>query len=125
MSIVVCPYVMINSKKEKNMEIGGLHNKVNDPHVAQLIDNILDAVLALKARLTDSNMDSNSIGGISIHPLSPYNILMGTRLRTKAPKADQLKGELKGDLAAYEKYGVLLRYQLFLGDNLPSLGATC
>jgi hypothetical protein len=46
------------------MEIGRLHNKVNDPQVTQLIDNILDAVLALKARLTDSNMDSNSIGGI-------------------------------------------------------------
>jgi len=46
------------------MEIGGLHNKVNDPQVAQLIANILDAVLALKARLTVSNMDSNSIGGI-------------------------------------------------------------
>lgn len=48
------------------MEIDELHNKVNDPQVAQLLDKILDAVLALKARLTDSNMDSNSIGGISI-----------------------------------------------------------
>jgi hypothetical protein len=44
------------------MEIGGLHNKVNDPQVAQLIDNILYAVLALKVRLTDSN----SIGGIAL-----------------------------------------------------------
>jgi len=34
--------------------------------VAQLIANILDAVLALKARLRDSNMDSNSIGGTSV-----------------------------------------------------------
>jgi integrase len=68
-------------------------------------------------------------------------MLMGTKPRTKAPKADQLKGELKGDLAVYEKFGlyqrsvnrntayryrgVFLRYQLFLGDNLPSLAATC
>jgi integrase/recombinase XerD len=65
---------------------------------------------------------------------------MGNRPRTKAPKAEQLKGELKGDLAAYEKVGLfqrsvnqntayryrgaLLRYQLFLGENTPSLGAT-
>jgi integrase/recombinase XerD len=66
---------------------------------------------------------------------------MGTRPRTKALKADQLKGELKGDLAAYEKFGLfqrsvnrntayryrgaLLRYQIFLGENPPSLTATC
>jgi hypothetical protein len=48
------------------MEIRELHNKVNDPQVPQLLDKILDAVLALKARLADSNMDSNSIGGILI-----------------------------------------------------------
>jgi hypothetical protein len=48
------------------VEIGEFHNKVNDPQVAQLLDNILDAVLSLKARLRDSNMDSNSIGGTSI-----------------------------------------------------------
>ena len=48
------------------MEIDELHNKVNDPQVAQLLDKIVDAVLALKARLGDSNMDSNSIGGILI-----------------------------------------------------------
>jgi hypothetical protein len=48
------------------MEISELHSKVNDPRVAQLLDNILDAVLALKARLADSNMDSNSIGGIPV-----------------------------------------------------------
>ena len=65
---------------------------------------------------------------------------MQTPSRTKALKADQLKGELKGDLAAYEKFGLfqrnvdsntayryrgaLLRYQLFLGQNPPSLSAT-
>jgi len=65
---------------------------------------------------------------------------MGTRPRTKAPKADQLKGELKGDLSSYEKFGLfqrsvnqntayryhgaLLKYQLFLGENPPSLAAT-
>ncbi len=48
------------------MEIGELHNKVNDPQFAELLDNILDAVLALKARLADSNIDSNSIGGTNI-----------------------------------------------------------
>jgi integrase len=65
---------------------------------------------------------------------------MDTPPRTKALKANQLKGELKGDLAAYEKFGLfqrnvnpntayryrgaLLRYQVFLGDNPPSLHAT-
>jgi integrase len=66
---------------------------------------------------------------------------MDSRPPTKALKANQLKGELKGDLAAYAKIGlfqrsvnqntayryrgVLLRYQLFLGENPPSLAATC
>jgi integrase len=66
---------------------------------------------------------------------------MDTRPRTKALKADQLKGELKNELAEYEKFGLfqrpinqntayryrgaLLRYQLFLGENPPSLAATC
>jgi hypothetical protein len=49
------------------MEIDEFHNKVNDPQVTQLLDKILDAVLALKAHLADSNMDSNSIGGIPIY----------------------------------------------------------
>ena len=48
------------------MEIDELHNKVHDPKVAQFLDKILDAVLALKARLADSNMDSNSIGAFPI-----------------------------------------------------------
>jgi hypothetical protein len=34
---------------------------------------------------------------------------MDTRPRTKAPKAEQLKGELKGDLATYEKFGLFQR----------------
>jgi hypothetical protein len=32
---------------------------------------------------------------------------MSIRPRTKATKAEQLKGELKGDLAVYEKFGLL------------------
>jgi len=48
------------------MDMGKFNNKIHDPQVAQLLDNALDAMLALKARLEDSNMDSNSIGGISI-----------------------------------------------------------
>ena len=51
------------------MEMGKFNNKVHDPQVARLLDNILDAVLALKARLADSNMDSNSIGGILFLPV--------------------------------------------------------
>jgi hypothetical protein len=97
--------LLYTNPPEKNMKIDELHNKVNDPQVAQLLDKILDAVLALKARLADSNMDSNSIGGILIPPLSPYNIPMGTRPRTKALKADQLKGELKGDLKRAKMIG--------------------
>jgi site-specific recombinase XerD len=65
---------------------------------------------------------------------------MDKRPRTKAPKNEQLKGELQGELAAYEKFGLyqravnsntayryrgaLLRYQNFLAGNSPSLAAT-
>jgi integrase len=65
---------------------------------------------------------------------------MESHPRTKALKADQLKGELKGDLAVYEQVGLfqrsvnrntayryrgaLLRYQRFLAGNPPSLAAT-
>jgi hypothetical protein len=35
-----------------------------DIETSKLLDNIIDAVLALKARLGDSNRDSNSLGGI-------------------------------------------------------------
>ena len=55
-----------------NVEIGEFHDKVSGPQVAQLLDKIMDAVLALKAHLRDSNMDSNSIGGILIPPQTPY-----------------------------------------------------
>ncbi|MBN1367670.1 MAG: site-specific integrase [Dehalococcoidales bacterium] len=122
------------------MAIGEYQNIVHDLQVMRLIDDVLVAVGALKAHLEDSNMDSNSIGGILIPRLSPYNIPMGNRPRTKALGDDQLKGELKGDLAAYEEFGlfqrsvnqntayryrgVLLRYQQFLGQNLPSLAAS-
>ena len=33
------------------MEINEVHNKTNDPQVKQLLDNVLDAVLALKAHI--------------------------------------------------------------------------
>jgi integrase len=65
---------------------------------------------------------------------------VANRRRTKAPKDEQLKGDLNGDLLAYQKVGlyqrsvnqktayryrgVFLRYQLFLGENPPSLAAT-
>ena len=53
------------------MDIEEFQISSGDPAVAKLLDNILDAVLALKARLADSNRDSNSLGGILIPPLSP------------------------------------------------------
>ena len=68
------------------MEIGKYNNKVYDPQVAQLLDNILDAVLALKARLADSNMDSNSIGGISSSSTRSLLISSGVMPGVKAPK---------------------------------------
>jgi hypothetical protein len=68
------------------VEIGEFHNEVNDPQVAQLLDNILDAVLALKARLRDSNMDSNSIGGISISAAEPAQAIPEVKPNTKAPR---------------------------------------
>ena len=46
------------------METTRLHKKGTDPKVAHIIDKIIDALLDLKAYLADSNMDSNSIGGI-------------------------------------------------------------
>ena len=52
------------------MEIIDIQTGSGDPVVSKLLDNILDAVLALKARLADSNRDSNSLGGILISPLS-------------------------------------------------------
>lgn len=80
------------------MEIDELHNKVNDPQVAQLLDKILDAVLALKARLMDSNMDSNSIGGISIYATSArenagWNRSPGDWRGTRAAVATQVPAE--------------------------------
>jgi hypothetical protein len=53
------------------MDIRTIQSGVDDPEIPRLLDNILDAVLALKARLADSNRDSNSLGGILIPPLSP------------------------------------------------------
>ncbi len=66
--------------------------------------------------------------------------MTASKPRTKAPKDQQLKGELRGDLGTYEKIGLfqrdiskntayryrgaLLRYQAFLGDNPPSLSAS-
>ena len=85
-------------------------------------------------------MDSTSIGGVPITPQTPYNTVMEPRPRRKALKEQQLKGDLRGALADYEKIGLfqrpisqstayryrgaLLRYQAFLGDNPPSLAAT-
>ncbi len=45
------------------MEAGQAQNSVNNPEIGELLDEILDAVLALKARLGNSNRDSNSLGG--------------------------------------------------------------
>ena|GEM_PF-2419838 len=53
------------------MEILKFHNKIHDPQLAHLLDNIIDAVLILKAHLTNSNMDSNSIGGTSFIRVFP------------------------------------------------------
>ena len=47
------------------MDIRMIQPGIGDPELNRLLDNILDAVLALKARLADSNRDSNSLGGIS------------------------------------------------------------
>jgi hypothetical protein len=70
------------------METGELHGKVNDTQVAQLLDTILDAVLALKARLADSNTGSNPIGGTIFPLLSPTNIQVNTLPPIKTLKAD-------------------------------------
>ena len=48
------------------MDMREIQAGVGDAQVTKLLDeNILDAVLALKARLGHSNRDSNSLGGIS------------------------------------------------------------
>jgi len=46
------------------MDVREIQDSVGDPEIPKLLDNILDAVLSLKARLADSNRDSNSLGGI-------------------------------------------------------------
>jgi hypothetical protein len=65
------------------MDVREIQSSVGDPEIAKLLDNILDAVLALKARLADSNRDSNSLGGILILLPSPHNIPMDTPPSTK------------------------------------------
>jgi len=49
------------------MDMREIQESVGNPEIPKLLDNILDAVLALKARLGDSN----SLGGILIPPPSP------------------------------------------------------
>ena len=56
------------------MGVGEFYKGTCDRTVSGLLDDILDAVLALKARLANSNMDSNSIEGaksISNYSLAP------------------------------------------------------
>ncbi len=53
------------------MDVREIQESVGDPEIPKLLDNILDAVLSLKARLADSNRDSNSLGGILIP--APYH----------------------------------------------------
>ena len=53
------------------MDMRTIQSGIGDPEIPRLLDNILDAVLALKARLADSNRDSNSLGGIIIPPPPP------------------------------------------------------
>lgn len=48
------------------MDTGMPHPQVKNEQVAQLLDNILDAVLALKACLMDSNRGSKPLGGALI-----------------------------------------------------------
>jgi hypothetical protein len=56
------------------MDMRGIQESIGDPEIAKMLDNIFDAVMALKARLADSNRDSNSLGGILIPPTSLYNV---------------------------------------------------
>ena len=53
------------------MDMRTVQSGIGDPEIPRLLDNILDAVLSLKARLADSNRDSNSLGGILIPPAYP------------------------------------------------------
>ena len=45
------------------MEAGIVRSATTAEEIHQLLDNILDSVLALKAKLRNSNRDSNSLGG--------------------------------------------------------------
>jgi len=47
------------------MDMREIQAGVGDAEVTRLLDDILDAVLALKAYLGRSNRDSNSLGGIN------------------------------------------------------------
>jgi hypothetical protein len=62
------------------MEAGHVQNSVNDPKLGEMLDGILDAVLALKARLGNSNRDSNSLGGTNDSEISAGSC-MGSKAR--------------------------------------------
>ncbi len=56
---------------------------LDEQRVSQMLDNLLDIVLALKAGLRPSNMDSNSIGGTSspLDYLNPSSFLASSLRR--------------------------------------------
>ena len=48
------------------MEMRELRENGTPAEIAQMIDHILESVLALQARLGNSNRDSNSLGGATL-----------------------------------------------------------
>jgi len=80
-----------------------------------LVITIIDGIMALAARAANSNSDSNSLGGILIHPLERE--MPKVKPRTKAPKEEQLGRALQGELATYKRVGL---FQRSLGKKTAS-----
>ena len=59
------------------------------PNLQETVNTIINGILELASRV-NSNMDSNSIGGILIYTINAITLAMpGIKPRTKGPKSEQ------------------------------------
>ncbi len=79
------------------------------PDVPEIVAALVENIMALAALMLHSNRDSNSLGGILIHPPSTIQVRPRMNPRRKARKEYQPTGELSGDLTTYEKFGLFQR----------------
>ena len=79
------------------------------PEVLDIARNVFRGIMELAMLASNSNSDSNSLGGILIHFHDQLQAMPEMKPRTKAPKAEQLAEELQGELATYENVGLFQR----------------